>query len=95
MAVRIDTKYARHDVKRMENAIKNMQEGLTILNELKGNILESYKGNAGEALVGEIQFKINSIDRYISELRAARKALINTIDQYEALNKDVVNKIQG
>ena len=50
MAIRIDTKYARRDVERMDKAIAALNDVEVYYNQLLTTVEQTYKGEASQAL---------------------------------------------
>lgn len=94
--IRIDTKYARRDLERINNAITQLEGARKMYNNAIADIHEVYKGDASNHLQHLISDnKIKEVNNMIRSLTNARTALMNTINKAEAHNNQLKNLIQS
>ncbi|MCH5314359.1 MAG: hypothetical protein J1E81_00490 [Eubacterium sp.] len=94
--IRIDTKYAKRDVTRMNTAIEDLEKVKKQYSNAVANLSSVYKGNASAYLQNQItSVKIKQINSIISSLKTARDQLNIAIKSAEETNEKITKAIKG
>lgn len=93
--IKINTKYAKRDVERMEKAATALEEAEKKYKELQIHIESVYKGGASMALVDAVAMEASKCKSDAQKLRIAEKDLKDTIRKFEEYNEKMVNTINS
>ena len=94
--IRIDTKYAKRDIQRMNRAIEELGKTKKQYHSIVANLESMYKGNASNFLQAKIAGeKIKQIDQIIGNLKTAREQLSSTVKKAEAANAAITKMIKN
>ncbi len=94
--IKIDTKYARRDVKRIRTAIAYLENAYNEYSQLNNFVNDTYKGEAANALSTLITAnRMKRVQNMISDLRGAQNRLQRAIDSYERASENVKKSVEG
>lgn len=94
--IRIDTEYARRDIKRMNSAISDLNKVKSLYNKLISDLNALYKGDASNELQELIRnVKVKDVNLMIRNLTDARNKLQTTVTRYEEANEKLKKTIGG
>lgn len=91
--IRINKTYAQRDINRMTSAATALDDAQTKYNEAIAIVQTIYKGEAANELVDVLQKNRDICKKQAENLRKAAKSLQNTINEYEATSKKLINII--
>lgn len=93
--IKINTKYARRDIARMESAISNLEDAEQKYKELQAHVETVYFGDAAKALWHTLAIEGTRCNLLAANLRTAADSLRKTVETYESYSKKMANAIQG
>lgn len=93
--IKINTKYAKRDVERMENAAIALEDAQKKYIDLKAHIESVYKGNASIALADAVEHEALVCKDCAEKLNTAAGELRNTIQKYEEYNEKMIKSINS
>lgn len=93
--IKIDTKFAKRDIQRMNNAAQALEDAQKKYNEMKAYIESVYKGDGGKSLAHAVEIEGIRCKFLAEDLRTVSGNLQTTVNQYEDYSRKMVNSIKG